>query len=147
MRHLAPSRAGRITLPVSAVEQVRCPDQPLALARAKCLALEVQSGDQLPPDLLESRIVVVGPGVAERRDTEVLVREDGEPVTPGVIDERPRIFVNVLERHSDAAHEPLGYAAEMHGVRVKVLLCAYRKVQGLERKGAAPVDEGENLQH
>ena len=142
MRHLAPSRASRITLPVSAVEQVRCPDQPLPLARAKCLTLETQGGDQPLPHFLEPRVVVVGPGVAERRDTEVLVHEDGEPVTPGVIDEGARILVNVLERHPDAAHEPLGLAAEMHGVRVKVLLCAYRKIQGLEGKGATPVHEG-----
>ena len=142
MRHLAPSRAGRITLPVSAVEQVRCPDQSLALARAKCLTLKTQAGDQLLPHLLESRVVVVGPGVAERRDTEVLVHEDGEPVASGVVDERARILVNVFERHPDAAHEPLGYAAEMYGVRVKVLLGAYRKIQGLEGKGATPVDEG-----
>lgn len=56
------------------------------------------------------------------------------------------MFIQILQGDPDSTEEALRSAVKVDGVAVHPLLCAYRKVQGLEGKGRASVEPLQELQ-
>ena len=130
---LAPAGQGLIALRGAAVDQVRRPDQRLALAQGRVVRLQPLALDQRGDELLVIGVLGAGGGV------DVPPGHLGEPVAARVVDQRPLVGPDVLERDPDAAHEPGRLGVEVHRVGVRALLAADAEVERLERQRLAPV--------
>src|SRR3954465_14491259 len=111
----------------AAVDDVRAPDERGAALDAQFLALEPARVHQRGDGPLVAAVVGrLGP------DAEIVEVVLGELVRSRIVEERPVLPGDVLERDPDAAHEARWQAAEVDLVRMAGLLRSARKVQRLE---------------
>jgi hypothetical protein len=120
------------------VQQVRRPDQGLALAKGGVARLQPLALDQIGDELL-----VVAGTVA----LDVGCGHLGEAMAARVVDQGALLGTDVLERDPDSAHEPGWIGVEVHCVRMRPLLGADPEIEGLERLRHPPVDVLEQGQH
>src|ERR1700744_2062408 len=128
------------------MQQIRCPDQSIALPGVKELRLDVGGPDHPFPDVMVGLLGDRTPAPPNPQSY-LLIVKNGPAMRARIVFERTRTFADIFQRDPDAAHETLRDRRERHTVRRKRLLRPDREFQGLKRPGSPAIEPAEQLQN